>query len=379
MKTTRLAVLALLFASFALVWCSVQTPSHSQSEIKGWEGNEVKSFVASFAPLFKLKESDVKSSKVSSRSERDLDGFSLENKQIKYHEFDWDLLTEQFDGWVEYSAGDEVWQYMVTYLKDDMICYVSEEINADLTELRTLAYAEDNREEHSKQLDEIFKKSSFTMEISCAKFTDKEPSPLEFTFEMSNATPLWKGKISADNLEIRTPEEQIYLQVYSYAKEGEKLIFEGDHFEYGKFRGEIIKASCSHGEEKKSYRYQVELHLGEKVYEWCADHSDPFFISWRQGKLKNLLKKIHYTYTGKLDPKQAKYSNPQMQWNLFETYIIQGQEGLEEGEYLILGKTPQGWETYRSGSYPVDPDTCEKFIHVPGLMDFSIFSSCPRG
>lgn len=64
--------------------------------------------MASFAPLFKLKESDVKSSKVSSRSERDLDGFSLENKQIKYNEFDWDLLTEQFDGWVEYSAGDEV-------------------------------------------------------------------------------------------------------------------------------------------------------------------------------------------------------------------------------------------------------------------------------
>ncbi len=149
-----------------------------------------------------------------------------------------------------------------------MICYLSEEINADSNELAKLAYSEkDEWEANNKKLDEIFKKSTYTMEISCGKFTDKEPSPLEFAFEMSNASPSWNGKMSTDILEIFTPEEEIYLQAYKYAKEGQKLIFEGDHFEYGNFKGEFTKTSCTHGEEQRNYNYQVKLKLGDKVYE----------------------------------------------------------------------------------------------------------------
>ena len=55
------------------------------------------------------------------------------------------------------------------------------------------------------------------------------------------------------------------------------------------------------------------------------------------------------------------------------------QKGKENTEYLVIGKTDARRETYWQGEVPVDADTCEKYVEVPGLMDFGIFNSCPRG
>lgn len=66
-----------------------------------------------------------------------------------------------------------------------------------------------------------------------------------------------------------------------------------------------------------------------------------------------------------------------MQGNLVEVFLKQ--LGSEQVEYLVLGKTDKGRETYWQGTSPVDDATCEKYVNVPGLMEFGIFSSCPRG
>ena len=78
-----------------------------------------------------------------------------------------------------------------------------------------------------------------------------------------------------------------------------------------------------------------------------------------------------------MNPKTASYRGIQTQGDLVEIFLTQ--EGSEETEYLVLGKTDNGRTTYWQGENPVDDETCEKFVNVPGLMDFGIFSSCPKG
>ena len=57
-----------------------------------------------------------------------------------------------------------------------------------------------------------------------------------------------------------------------------------------------------------------------------------------------------------------------MQGNLVEIFLKQ--LGSEQTEYLVLGKTDKGRETYWQGTIPVDDATCEKYVNVPRLMDF---------
>ena len=57
-----------------------------------------------------------------------------------------------------------------------------------------------------------------------------------------------------------------------------------------------------------------------------------------------------------------------MQGNLVEVFLKQ--LGSEQTEYLGLGKTDKGRETYWQGTTPVDDATCEKYVNVPRLMDF---------
>ena len=105
---------------------------------------------------------------------------------------------------------------------------------------------------------------------------------------------------------------------------------------------------------------------------------DNFLVEGRKGIAENLFKKINYNnYRGKLDPKTALYNGIQTKGNLVEIFLTQ--KGKEHTEYLVLGKTDDGRETYRQGEIPVDTDTCEKYVKVPRLMDFGIFNSCPRG
>ena len=105
---------------------------------------------------------------------------------------------------------------------------------------------------------------------------------------------------------------------------------------------------------------------------------DNFLVEGRKGIAENLFKKINYNnYRGKLDPKTAFYSGIQTKGDLVEIFLTQ--KGKEHTEYLVLGKTDDGRETYWQGEAPVDADTCEKYVKVPGLMDFGIFNSCPRG
>ena len=96
---------------------------------------------------------------------------------------------------------------------------------------------------------------------------------------------------------------------------------------------------------------------------------DNFLVEGRKGIAENLFKKINYNnYRGKLDPKTTFYSEIQTKGNLLEIFLTQ--KGKENTEYLVLGKTDDGRKTYWQGEVPVNTETCEKYLEVPGLMGF---------
>lgn len=222
---------------------------------------------------------------------------------------------------------------------------MTEDANTDLEKVRRLAYLEDDqREENRKKVDEILEQATYTLRLSCAGFREDHPSPLLFTFDFSGAEPSWTAELRNFGFNFSSSEGEFSFYLNHYGKEEGKLIFEGEHFEQGKLRGEISKLACI--QEGKSYDYQIRLSLGDQTYTGCGAAQDPFFISRRQGKLSSLLEHLQYDYQGKFFPEKAQYSDLAHSGNLFSFYLTQ--DSSEDTEYVIIGKEAEGWKTYRS-------------------------------
>lgn len=353
------------------------------------EASAAKAFLETLAPKLGKTSKDIVAQTFSWESiDGELAGWLVRNNAIKTDEKFWNELDQIFEGWVQKSEADGVGESYVEYLKDNMICSVYSKIDYDLDELRNLAYSEEEdsakQEELDKKLDKIFDENDQLVEVHCAEFNEKYPSPLEFTFNLFGEEPFWDAELRLDSLSYTLPNNETHefdmdnAYIWSWGTSGGNLIFSGEKYNFGEIVGELSKEACVDGGIGNTHEYKARVTFWEGTFEGCADKVDNFLVSGRQGKLENLLKKINYKeYTWKMNPKTASYRGIQTQGDLVEIFLTQ--EGSEETEYLVLGKTDNGRTTYWQGANPVDDETCEKFVNVPGLMDFGIFSSCPRG
>ena len=353
------------------------------------EASAAKAFLETLAPKLGKTSKDIVAQTFSWGSiDGELPGWLVRNNAIKTDEKFWNELDQIFEGWVQKSEADGVGESYVEYLKDNMICSVYSKIDYDLDELRNLAYSEEEdsakQEELDKKLDKIFDENDQLVEVHCAEFNEKYPSPLEFTFNLFGEEPFWDAELRLDSLSYTLPNNETHefdmdnAYIWHWGTSGRNLIFSGEKYNFGEIVGELSKEACVDGGIGDTHEYKARVAFWEGTFEGCADKVDNFLVSGRQGKLENLLKKINYKeYTWKMNPKTASYRGIQTQGELVEIFLTQ--EGSEETEYLVLGKTDNGRTTYWQGENPVDDETCEKFVNVPGLMDFGIFSSCPRG
>lgn len=353
------------------------------------EASAAKAFLETLAPKLGKISKDIVAQTFSWGSiDGELPGWLVRNNAIKTDEKFWNELDQIFEGWVQKSEADGVGESYVEYLKDNMICSVYSKIDYDLDELRNLAYSEEEdsakQEELDKKLDKIFDENDQLVEVHCAEFNEKYPSPLEFTFNLFGEEPFWDAELRLDFLSYTLPNNETHefdmdnAYIWHWGTSGGNLIFSGEKYNFGEIVGELSKEACVDGGIGNTHEYKARVTFWEWTFEGCADKVDNFLVPGRQGKLENLLKKINYKeYTWKMNPKTASYRGIQTQGDLVEIFLTQ--EGSEETEYLVLGKTDDGRTTYWQGENPVDDETCEKFVNVPGLMDFGIFSSCPRG
>ncbi len=361
----------------------------AEPEVKPATASSAQAFLERLAPVFGKTAKDIKPLAFSGVwIDGELNGYLLRNDALASTENIWDKIEQTFEGWVEKIQADGVWESYVEYLNDNLICSVYTKLNYDMDEVMNQVYLEEEdaakKQEATEKLDKIYDESTRTIEVHCGEFTEKQPSPLEFTFDLFGEEPFWDASLRVDSLTYTLPNNETHAfetdntYIGYWGTSGKNLIFSGEKYDLGVIEGELTKEACLDTTVGETHPYKARISFWDGTFEGCADKADNFLVPGRQGKLENLLKKINYkNYTGKLNPKTASYGGIQAEGNLVEVFLTQ--LGSEQTEYLVLGKTDKGRETYWQGTTPVDDATCEKYVNVPRLMDFWIFSSCPRG
>lgn len=389
-KRSKLSLILLIPCIALLSGCTnIKSPEIANEDNETTRLISAKAFLETLAPTLEKTAKDITAQAFSwGLINGELSGYLLSNTNIKSNSGMQEKIDQAFEGWVEKSVGDGVWESYVEYLKDNLICSVYSRVNYDIDELMELAYSDEEEpskeQERNDKMDKIFTENTQSLEVHCAEFNEKNPSPLEFSFDLFGEEPFWNAELRASSLTYTIPNDETNqfntdsTYIWFWGTSGETLIFTGEKYNLGGIAWEINKENCIDSWFGNKHKYKAKIRFWATIFEGCADKMDNFLVEGRKGIAENLFKKINYNnYRGKLDPKTALYNGIQTKGNLLEIFLTQ--KGRENTEYLVLGKTDDGRETYWQGEVPVDADTCEKYVKVPGLMDFGIFNSCPRG
>ena len=164
-------------------------------------------------------------------------------------------IDQAFEGWVEKNLADGVGESYVEYLKDNLICSVYSRVNYDIDELMELAYSDEEdpskEQERNDKMDEIFTESSQSLEVHCAEFNEKNPSPLEFSFDLFGEEPFWNAELRVSTLTYTIPNDETHqfdtdsTYIWSWGMSGESLTFTGEKYNLGEIEGELIKETCT--------------------------------------------------------------------------------------------------------------------------------------
>lgn len=389
-KRSKLSLILLISCIAFLSGCTnTKTPEIANEAGETTKLINAKTFLETLAPTLDKTVKDITPQAFSWGSINwELSGYLLNNTNIKSNSGIQEKIDQAFEGWVEKSVGDGIGESYVEYLKDNLICSVYSKVNYNPEETMRRAYSDEKdsnkKKETSNELEKISTENSQSFEIHCAEFNEKNPSPLEFSFDLFGEEPFWNAELRASSLTYTIPNDETNqfntdsTYIWFWGTSGETLIFTGEKYNLGGIAWEINKENCIDSWFGNKHEYKAKIRFWATIFEGCADKMDNFLVEGRKGIAENLFKKINYNnYSGKLDPKTALYNGIQTKGNLVEIFLTQ--KGKEHTEYLVLGKTDDGRKTYWQGEVPVNTETCEKYLEVPGLMDFGIFNSCPRG
>ena len=389
-KRSKLSLILLIPCVAFLSGCTnIKSPEIANEDNETTRLISAKAFLETLAPTLEKTAKDITAQAFSWGSiNGELSGYLLSNTNIKSNSGMQEKIDQAFEGWVEKSVGDGVWESYVEYLKDNLICSVYSSVNYNRDELMEPASSDEKdsnkKKETSNELEKISTENSQSLEVHCAEFNERNPSPLEFSFDLFGEEPFWNVELRVSTLTYTIPNDETHqfdtdsTYIWSWGMSGENLIFTGEKYNLGEIEGEISKETCTDNGIGNEHEYKAKIRFWATIFEGCADKVDNFLVEGRKGIAENLFKKINYNnYRGKFDPKTTFYSEIQTKGNLVEIFLTQ--KWKEHTEYLVLGKTDDGRKTYWQGEIPVDADTCEKYVEVPGLMDFWIFNSCPRG
>ena len=368
---------------------NTQSPEIANEDNETTRLISAKAFLETLAPTLEKTVKDITAQAFSWGSiNGELSGYLLSNTNIKSNSGMQEKIDQAFEGWVEKSVSDGIEESYVEYLKDNLICSVYSKVNYNPEETTKTASSDEKdsnkKQERNEKMDKIFTENTQSLEVHCAEFNEKNPSPLEFSFDLFGEEPFWNVELRVSTLTYTIPNDETNqfntdsTYIWFWGMSGENLIFTGEKYNLGGIAWEISKENCIDSWIGNKHEYKAKIRFWATIFEGCADKVDNFLVEGRKGIAENLFKKINYNnYRGKFDPKTAFYNGIQTKGNLVEIFLTQ--KGKEHTEYLVLGKTDDGRETYWQGEVPVDADTCEKYLEVPGLMDFGIFNSCPRG
>ena len=95
------------------------------------------------------------------------------------------------------------------------------------------------KRETSNELEKISTENSQSFEIHCAEFNEKNPSPLEFSFDLFGEEPFWNAELRASSLTYTIPNDETNqfntdsMYIWFWGTSGETLIFTGEKYNLG--------------------------------------------------------------------------------------------------------------------------------------------------
>ena len=156
---------------------NTQSPEIANEDNKTARLISAKAFLETLAPTLEKTAKDITAQAFSWGSiNGELSGYLLSNTNMKPNNEIREKIDQAFEGWVEKSVGDGVWESYVEYLKDNLICSVYSRVNYDIDELMELAYSDEHdpskKQERNDKMDKIFTENSQSLEVHCAEYNE---------------------------------------------------------------------------------------------------------------------------------------------------------------------------------------------------------------
>ena len=196
-KRSKLSLILLISCVAFLSGCTnIKSPEIANEDNETTRLISAKAFLETLAPTLEKTAKDITAQAFSWGSiNGELSGYLLRNTNIKANSGIQEKIDQAFEGWVEKSVGDGIGESYVEYLKDNLICSVFSKVNYNPEETTKTASSDEKdsnkKKETSNELEKIPTENTQSFEIHCAEFNEKNPSPLEFSFDLFGEEPFW--------------------------------------------------------------------------------------------------------------------------------------------------------------------------------------------
>ena len=109
------------------------------------------------------------------------------------------------------------------------------------------------KQEATEKLDKIY------------EFTEKQPSPLEFTFDLFGEEPFWDASLRVDSFTYTLPNNETHAfetdntYIGYWGTSGKNLIFSGEKYDLGVIEGELTKEACVDTTVGETHPYKARI------------------------------------------------------------------------------------------------------------------------
>lgn len=162
--------------------------------------NEVTSIVKDFAKQLKIKESDIQAetfkwyNHASQNYEwYDIDGYTISTVWIKNDEIP--SATKYFDGWITDYLGDSVAGWLISYTKDDIVCYFSTFYEQEIPEELIAREWDLDDEEYNKAREAFYDTATNKVTLTCGFLPEWIASFQDLYFDAMGQEPFRNASI----------------------------------------------------------------------------------------------------------------------------------------------------------------------------------------
>lgn len=347
--------------------------------------NEVTSIVKDFAKQLTIKGSDIQAetfkwyNHASQNYEwYDIDGYTISTVWIKNDEIP--SATKYFDGWIADYLGDSIAGWLISYTKDDIVCYFSTFYEQEIPEELIAREWDLDDEEYNKAREAFYDTATNKVTLTCGFLPEWIASFQDLYFDAMGQEPFRNASIRWNHIARFDTNWANDYYLGELQAQWNNLVFGW----WDELKWIIKKANCVDDAIWEQHDYQVTFTIEwDMVFQWCADkvNLDSDLKIWEEWTLSSLAKKVNYKYQWSHNINDMTYMVLDIVNNYFYLDVfIQPKDWDFESYRLVLEKAESGRNVIYEWGDEVDHETCEELNQYDSnLMEMFFFLNCPRG